>query len=252
MGERVQFDVFSIWPWGKTNFVEEIIRRGKLRIKTFASYLNAHTYNLACRDKHYRTILSQTDILYPDGISIVWGVRLLGARRIERMTGVDFFERFIQRAQESGVRVYFLGGEPGVVEQMNETFKKKYPNLQVMGMHNGFFKQDEIYAEKIISDINSSNPDVLLVGLGSPIQEKFVQKYRDRLTVPVIWTVGALFDYWGGREQAAPRWLANLGFEWFWRLCRDPKNKWRRYLIGNAIFVVRLTQLILRKKFSGA
>jgi len=246
-----QFDGLNIWPWGKERFVEELLKRAREGIPTLACYLNAHTYNLSCNDRDYRTVLSQADILYPDGISIVWGVRWLCGARTERMTGVDFFEDFVRRAEETGIRVYFLGGKPGVVERMSEALRRKYPAIAIAGMRNGFFRNEDPYVTEIITDINTSRVDVLLVGLGSPAQERFAWNYRQRLNVPVVWTVGALFDYWGGQERAAPRWLANLGFEWLWRLGRDPRNKWRRYLLGNWAFMYRAGRLIVRKRFAG-
>jgi N-acetylglucosaminyldiphosphoundecaprenol N-acetyl-beta-D-mannosaminyltransferase len=244
----VLFDGLKLWAGDSDSLVEDLIRRAKEGISTLAFYLNAHTYNLTCQDVSYRGFVEKADVLYADGMSIVWATRL-GGKRISRMTAVDFFDDFLQQAAKEGLRLYFLGGRPGVVDRAAKVWKSRYPGLQIAGMHHGYFNpQDKIQLVPIIADINSGNADVLILGMGSPMQESFACRFREELQVPIIWAVGALFDYYAGEEKAAPRWLARMGFEWLYRLCRDPRNKWRRYLIGNITFAVRAGRVILKRK----
>ncbi len=250
--KSLKFDGLDVWPEGKERFIEELLDRIQNHLQTLACYLNAHTYNLSCTDSDYRQILSQADILYPDGMSIVWAERLLSGAKVERMTGVDFFEEFLGGAQKLGVRFYFLGGRPGAAARAVGRLKERFPELNVVGVHDGDLGKNGIHAEKVITDINDSRPDVLLIGLGSPLQERFARDYRTRLSVPVIWTVGALLDYWAGLERRCPRWMGRMGLEWLWRLGCDPKNKWRRYLLGNWKFAYRIFRLFLKEGIRGS
>ncbi len=243
-GELVCFDGLTLWQNDSKRLIEELSTRAKTKKKTLVCYLNAHTYRLACYDENYRTILSKADILYPDGMSIVWAVRLLCGRQVERMTGVDFFEEFIQHIGKEGVKVYFLGGRPGVAAKAAASLSKKYPEVQIVGTHHGYFGEIT-QAEEILSDIQGSGADIVLIGMGSPSQEKFAARHGSSMSVPVIWNVGALFDYYAGEEKAAPRWMGRVGLEWLYRLYRDPKGKWRRYVLGNYWFAVRLLRLMM-------
>jgi N-acetylglucosaminyldiphosphoundecaprenol N-acetyl-beta-D-mannosaminyltransferase len=249
-GEAVCFDGLRIWGGGAKRFIGELVRRARSGERTLACYLNAHTYNLSCRDEDYRTIFSQAEILYPDGMSVVWAVRLLCGAKTERMTGVDFFEDFLRISRERGLKLYFLGSRPGVADRVVEALAGKYEGLKIVGRHHGYLEGSTQESE-VLADINVSGVDILLVGMGSPGQEKFAWRNREALDVPVIWTVGALFDYYAGEEKAAPRWLAGMGFEWLYRLCRDPKGKWRRYLIGNWRFAWRVFGLGIRQLIFG-
>jgi N-acetylglucosaminyldiphosphoundecaprenol N-acetyl-beta-D-mannosaminyltransferase len=220
-GESVYFDGFDVWQKGAKQFIEKLLAGAKAREKTLAFYLNAHTYRLACADEDYRTILSRAAILYPDGMSIVWALRLLCGERVERMTGVDFFETFIQHASAQGVKLYFLGGRPGVAASAAKLLSEKYPTVQIVGTHHGYLTE-LTQIDDVLSDIQSSGTDIVLVGMGSPGQENFAVRYASRMSAPVIWTVGALFDYYAGMEKIAPRWMGRIGLEWLYRLYRDP------------------------------
>ncbi len=243
-----RFDGYDIWTGGPRGFIDEIVLRAKLRTPTIACYLNAHTYNLAYNDDDYRTILRSAEILYPDGISITSALKISSGRYAPRMTGLDFFDDFLAGADSEGLRLYLLGSEPGVAEQACGRFREKYPGLNIVGVHHGYLQAEEVQVSSVISDIGESGADILLVGMGSPVQERFASVNAGELRVPVIWTVGALFDYYAGRESPAPRWIARAGFEWAYRLMANPRGKWKRYLLGNALFVYRALKAILRSR----
>lgn len=208
-------------------------------------YVNAHCMNLAQQDQEYREILAGADLVYADGISIVWAGRMLGGCRLEKMTGADWIWDYCALAEESAIRTYILAGEPGVAQAAAAKLIGLYPGIQIAGAADGFFiEKDE---REVLDEINSSRAEVLLVGMGVPLQEKWIARHRDRIDARVCWGVGALFDYVAGVEPRTPGWMYSAGLEWLWRLMFDPANKWRRYLLGNPAFVLRVLQERFRR-----
>jgi N-acetylglucosaminyldiphosphoundecaprenol N-acetyl-beta-D-mannosaminyltransferase len=116
----------------------------------------------------------------------------------------------------------------------------RFPRLQIVGVCDGFFQENGTGGADLIAEINRAKPHVLFVGMGVPRQEKWLAAQRSIIDAPVCWAIGALFDYVAGVERRVPKWLASMGLEWFWRLMIDPKGKWRRYLIGNPLFLYRI------------
>jgi N-acetylglucosaminyldiphosphoundecaprenol N-acetyl-beta-D-mannosaminyltransferase len=201
-------------------------------------YVNAHCMVISQRDATYRKILNRADFVYSDGMGVVWGARLLGLTLPGRSTAADFMPKFFKRFVEAGFRLYFLGGKPGVALAASERLKKKYGELQVVGYHHGYFSLSE--QDKIVEKINKTKPHLLLVGMGVPYQEKWMEQCSSRLDVPVVWGLGAVFDYLAGELPRGPQWLMDSGFEWLCRLVAEPKRLWRRYLIGNVIFLAHV------------
>ena len=223
----VMFDDFVLWSDGAKGFIDTVKIKAASKRKTFISYLNAHTYNISVADKDYRNVLRKTDILYPDGMSISLAVWLICGRWIERMTGLDFFDCFLAACEKEGFKLYFLGGAKGIAETARNNLLCKYPNLKIVGVHDGFFIAEGKPEDEIIDDINKCDADILILGMGSPLQEFFAYRNREKLNSSIIWTVGALLDYYAGVEKQAPRWLAKMGFEWAYRLMQNPRGKWR-------------------------
>ncbi len=244
--QGVIVDDFNLWPYGSSRFIEDLTNRAIEHQRTFACYLNAYTYNISVADEQYRSILKSADILYPDGMSISLAAWLSSGRWIERMTGLDFSDSFFSACEERGLSLYFLGGKPGIAERAKQNILRKYPNLKIVGTHNGYFSLDGEDVERIINDINQSQVDILLIGMGSPLQEEFGYRYRNKLNSPVIWVVGALLDYYAGVEKQAPRWIGRIGLEWLFRLIQNPKGKWKRYLVGNWIFAYNIYRAIVK------
>jgi len=122
------------------------------------------------------------------------------------------------------------------------------PGLDVVGSHHGYFEPGTPHNERVLEDVNARRPNILLVGMGSPKQELWVDRYADRLDVDILWTVGALFDYVSGRVPRAPRWLADNGLEWIFRLGIEPQRMWRRYLLGNPVFLSRVVAETRRRR----
>lgn len=226
---------FPIHPFDTDDLVEHLVDSAASGKPTNVGYLNAHAFNMSLDDARFADDLRRFDVLYADGHSIVWAGRKLGRNLPHRLTAADYFERFSRRAAERRVSLFLLGGRPGVAARAAEALSERIPGLVVAGTHHGFFDTND--GESVVRAINAAAPDLLVVGMGSPRQERWVLRNAAVLDAPVRWCVGALFDYVAGIEPRAPRWLCRLHGEWLFRLLADPRGKWRRYLLGNPRFV---------------
>lgn len=226
---------FPVRSIRRDELVDLLLERTAGPDSTTVGYLNANTFNLAQRDANLRRDLINCDILYPDGISIVWASRVLGSPLPERMTAADFFPSFVAGCAKQGRSIYLLGGAPGVAERAAARLRRELPSLKIVGARDGFFSDRD--ALRVVDAINAAAPDALIIGMGSPRQERFAAIERHRLRAPLRWCVGALFDYLAGEEPRGPQWMCDAGFEWLFRLAADPVGKWRRYVVGNPRFV---------------
>lgn len=204
--------------------------------------VNIHAMNLAYERPWLRKFLNRADIVFCDGFGVKWGVRLLGHNISHRYTPPDWIEQLSEIGCEYSFSFFFLGARPGVAEKAAARLKERLPNLQIVGTNHGYFEKTSGNRENeaIIQKINTAKPNILVVGFGMPLQERWLMENWDRLEVNVAITAGALFDYISGRLVRAPRWMTHHGFEWMGRLVIEPRRLWRRYLIGNPLFVWRV------------
>jgi N-acetylglucosaminyldiphosphoundecaprenol N-acetyl-beta-D-mannosaminyltransferase len=216
------------------------------RNKRTIYYVNAHCYNTALAHPGYRRLLNQADLVYADGIGVVWAGRLLTGSKLVKMTGADWLPFFCEIAQSSRLKVYLHAGKPGVAQSASRNLYNQYPGLDIVGWSDGFFFERS--EAEVIKAINAAAPHVLFVGMGVNLQEKWIAAHRDQIDAPICWGVGALFDYVAGEERRVPHSMNALGFEWLWRLLMDPVGKWRRYLLGNSLFVYQVLRQRLRRK----
>ena len=201
-------------------------------------YVNTDCMLLSLKDKGYRKILNNADLVYADGIGVVWGARLWGHRLPGRSTGADFIPNFCKVFASHGLRLYLLGGKEGVAKEAAVRLTKKVPSLRVVGTQNGYFMPGD--NRRIIENIRAVSPHILLVGFGAPFQERWIEENGESLQIPVIWGVGGLFDFLSGSTKRGPKLLLDNGFEWLCRLVVEPGRLWRRYLIGNTKFALYL------------
>jgi N-acetylglucosaminyldiphosphoundecaprenol N-acetyl-beta-D-mannosaminyltransferase len=226
----------------RDRFLQIPIKWAQAPVQRTIMYVNAHCLNLATNDPDYRAILNSVDLVYADGFSVVLGAKLLYGSQLEKSTGRAWIHDFCSLAQRNDVRLYILAGEPGIAQTAKNKLQNQFSNIQIVGTHHGYLS--EVNNHQLISDINQAEPQILFVGMGTPRQEKWLATHRDQIQAPVCWAVGALFDYVAGVETGVPRWLDRLNLEWLWRLLLNPLGKWKRYLIGNPVFLFR----ILRQK----
>jgi N-acetylglucosaminyldiphosphoundecaprenol N-acetyl-beta-D-mannosaminyltransferase len=198
-------------------------------------YVNAHCMVTSRKDESYRHILKNAHLVYADGISLVWEARVLGYYLPCRLTAADFMPRFFGRFAKEGIRVYMLGARPGVAQTAAQRLRIRNPALEIVGTHHGYFHSWE--SERIIEEINKTQAQIVMVGMGVPYQEKWIEEHYEQMNASVIWGVGALFDFLSGRLARGPQWLLDSGFEWLCRLVTEPRRLWQRYLLGNLLFM---------------
>ena len=203
-------------------------------------YVNAHVVNQSRATPGLGDALNRADLVYCDGYGVRLAARVLKRPVPHRMTGADWIWTLASLCEAAGHPLYLLGSEPPLAREAAARLRRVYPRLEVVGAHHGFFELDSPHNERVIEDIAVHRPRIVLVGMGTPKQELWVDRYADRLDGAVVWTVGALFGYVAGRTPRAPRWLADHGFEWSFRLAVEPQRMWRRYLLGNPVFLKRV------------
>ncbi|CAG9613554.1 N-acetylglucosaminyldiphosphoundecaprenol N-acetyl-beta-D-mannosaminyltransferase [Bacillus rhizoplanae] len=184
----------------------------------------------AKKDAKFHETLLQVDIITPDGIGVVKASGMLGTPLKERVAGFDLMsDLFKTLSQEKkSVSVFLLGAKPHVVEKAAQTLTERYTAISIVGTQDGYFKQEQ--EEEIIARIQEAQPDILLVALGFPRQENFIQQNKHRLNTKVAVGVGGSFDVWAGEVKRAPKWIQAIHLEWFYRLCSNP-TRWRRQLV---------------------
>ena len=183
---------------------------------------------LAQRDLDFRHILQQADLCIPDGVGLLYAARWLGTPLIERVPGSELVHDLAALAAAEGKRLFLLGAAPGVAEEAAAIFQSRYPTLEIAGTFAGSPSHAE--NDAIVARINASQADLLFVAYGAPNQDKWIARNRDKLpTVRVAIGVGGSLDFVTGRAIRAPRWVQNLGLEWFHRLIKEPW-RWRRML----------------------
>lgn len=186
-------------------------------------------------DTEFVKIYNEADLILADGMPLIWMSKLLKTPLKEKVSGSDLFPLLCEIASKKGYKVFLLGAAEGVAVKATENLKNKYENLQVVGCYSPSygFENDKKELDYIINIINSVKPDILVVGLGSPKQEKFIYKYRNKLNVPISLALGASIDFEAGNVKRAPKWMQKIGLEWFYRLLKEPKRMYKRYLIDD-------------------
>lgn len=202
----------------------------------FVAFLNAHCANVAATDNAYRSAIGQADIVLADGIGIRIASAILGEPVRENVNGTDLIPRLCDELD--GRRLFLLGAAPGVAEDVAKRLQERFDGLAIVGIHSGFFNREQEPA--LVETIAKSQSDLLLVAMGVPAQELFIARNLDQLHATVVIGVGGLFDFIAGRIRRAPLWMRELGLEWVYRFIREPMRMWRRYLLGNGLFVARV------------
>lgn len=226
----------------RAGLLDAVARLVEARGRAVVAYANVHVLNVAARDERLRAFLNAADLCYCDGEGVRLGARVLGERLPERMTGADWIWDFAARA-EGRWRVAWIGGEPGVTEAAAAKLRERHPGLEVLAEH-GFH---EAWAP-VVARVNAWRPDIVLVGMGTPTQERWAEDWRPRLDAPVLWVLGATADFVSGKVDRGPAWL-HTRQEWLARLVTEPRRLWRRYLVGNAVFLARVAgQRVTRRR----
>lgn len=198
---------------------------------------NAYTLSLAARDDSFRQVLNQGDLNLPDGTPVAWVGRRHGHRHMRgRVYGPDLFERTIEQGREQGLRHHLYGSTPQVVENLKAALVRRY-GVHVVGAESPPFRDltDEEVAD-LRERVADAGADIVWLGLGTPKQDLFAERMKGELGATLV-AVGAAFDFMAGTKKQAPRWVQQRGLEWLYRLATEPRRLWRRYLIGNSVFL---------------
>lgn len=224
----------------------ETIPDGKKLINT----INAHSYNIALKDLLFAEALMNGDALIPDGASIVMACKWLNAKSQpkERIAGWDLFEFEMDRLNRKGGKCFFMGSSEKVLDMIKERARTLYPNI-VVETYSPPYKSEFTDEDNkaIINAINNSDPDLLWIGMTAPKQEKWADSHWSELNIHChVGTIGAVFDFFAGTVERAPEWWQKHGLEWLYRLIKEPRRMWKRYIIGNTLFLWN----IFKEKFS--
>ena len=202
------------------------------------SFVNADCVNISYRDPEYRRILRRSAVVLADGIGVKLAGRILNTNIRQNVNGTDLFPRMCAELERQQIGLFLLGGRPGVVDDVAAWVHRNYPGLPLRGQQHGYFSQEE--TPEVLEEIRNSGAQILLVAFGAPRQEKWIAEHLDAVGAKVAMGVGGLFDFYSGRIARAPLWVREIGMEWFYRFIQEPRRMWRRYFVGNAVFLTRV------------
>ncbi len=205
-------------------------------------FVNVNSINLSHKDKTLKNAINNADRVFADGSGVRLGARKQGVSLKGNINGTDLLPLLCERAQESGLKIFLLGSKPGVAAEAARNLCKRYPFIHIAGVQHGYINNDNDgrHEQELLDKINRSHADILLLGLGSPLQEQWLERNRKMLRCRKALAVGGLFDYYSGNIPRAPMFLREMGFEWLWRLAQEPSQKWQRYVFGNPLYLFRL------------
>jgi N-acetylglucosaminyldiphosphoundecaprenol N-acetyl-beta-D-mannosaminyltransferase len=229
-------------PIDRAALHDRIVQVVQSRARELILNVNVHAINLAQTDPQFRDHLNTAPVTFCDGFGIRLGALILGQQVPPRITYADWLWELARLADQQGFALYLLGARPGVPEQAAQALQARYPTLKVVGTQHGYFDKRTASAENqaIVAAINHAQPDLLIACMGMPVQEHWLAANWEHLNVPVALAGGAALDYVSGNLQRGPRWMTDHGLEWLARLIIEPRRLWRRYILGNPVFLLRV------------
>ncbi len=208
------------------------------RTTSLFCYANVHAANVAHDDPDFLNVLNRSDVLYCDGMGLRYAGILLRRNIPQRIALTDWVDDVMSCAEQLRVRVYLLGGAEGVADAAAQRLRMRYPRLRIAGWHHGYLTDES--SAHIVREVNRLNVDLLIVGMGMPLQERWIARVFDQLPPATILTAGSCLEYLSGNRSRCPMWMSRSGLEWLFRLLQEPRRLWRRYLIGNPRFLFRI------------
>lgn len=236
-------------PVSALSFNEQInlmVGWAEQRLSKVICVANVHMLIEASRDSRFAGILKRADLVTPDGMPLVWMLRLLGSARSQRVAGMDLLLATCQQAVAAGVSVFFLGSEPMVLDKIRLRLAREFPTLKVAGMESPPFRPLTLEEDLALVDtINASGAGIVFVSLGCPKQELWMAAHHGQVRAVMV-GIGAVFPLYAGLLTRAPKIIRMSGLEWFYRLCQEPKRLWKRYASTMPIFIwLALKQLLI-------
>jgi N-acetylglucosaminyldiphosphoundecaprenol N-acetyl-beta-D-mannosaminyltransferase len=225
-----------------------VIVQANLPKKTVIGNVNVRAMNFAYELSWYQNFLNKSDLVFCDGFGVLLGANCCGhaLNSTHRMTCPDFIEDLAQSCADSQTSIYLLAGKPGVVDQAIQKLTQITPGLRIRG-HHGYFDKQGLENDWVIDEINQFKPDILYIGFGMPLQEKWIIDNMDRIDAKVFFPLGACLDFYTGSIYRGPKVMTDMGLEWLTRLVTEPHRLWSRYIIGNPLFFYRIFKNIVFK-----
>ena len=219
----------------------QIISWIECRSRFYVNVCNVHTIMECQKAPELKKIVNRSGMATPDGMPLVWLCHYYGEKKVTRVYGPDLLLSVCDNSIAKGYRHFFYGGAPGIADALAQNLKHRFPGLIVAGTYSPpILAIGQLEEPHTIDMINSSNPDIVWVGLGTPKQDYWVARHRPLLNAPVLVAVGAAFDFLTGRIPQAPTWMQRNGLEWLFRLAKEPRRLAYRYLVYNPFFVLRV------------
>jgi N-acetylglucosaminyldiphosphoundecaprenol N-acetyl-beta-D-mannosaminyltransferase len=231
------------------DLIHYIVSQTRSSQKVIVGNVNVRAMNFACELPWYRTFLNQSDVVFCDGFGVLLGAKCCGhsLSSQHRMTCPDYIEDLAQACANAHASIYFLAGKPGVVDKAMAKLSRIAPHLKLRG-HHGYFDKNGPENQRIIDDINQFKPDVLYIGFGMPLQERWILDNLDQIDAKVFLPLGACLDFYTGSVYRGPRWMTDCGLEWMTRLFTEPNRLWDRYVVGNPLFFYRIFRAWLKQR----
>jgi N-acetylglucosaminyldiphosphoundecaprenol N-acetyl-beta-D-mannosaminyltransferase len=218
-------------------YIEQVISH---RQQALVLNLNVNCVNLCQQLPWLKDFTNQAQMVFCDGDGVRWGARLLGHQAPPKITYDRWIWQLAELAEQKHYRFFFLGGKPGVAEAAAEKLRQRFPRLEIVGTHDGYFGKQGEQSERVIAAINRAKPDILVLGFGMPVQERWLRDHWRGIAAHIFLTGGAVFDYASGAAKRAPNWMIRYHLEWLHRLVREPKRLFKRYVVGNPLFMLRV------------
>lgn len=241
---KTRFHRLTVWE-----LIDYITEAAKTNRKTIVSNVNVRAMNFACELPWYQEFLNRSDLVFCDGFGVMLGAKCCGysLQSKHRMTCPDYIEDLAKACERQGVSLFLLAGKPGVTDHAILKLQRIAPKLKIAG-HHGFFEKTGAENDAVIHKINQFCPDVLYIGFGMPIQERWILENFHRINTRVFLPLGACLDFYTGTVRRGPHWMTNRGLEWLSRLLTEPLRLWERYLIGNSVFLYRVAKDLIRRR----
>lgn len=232
---------------GATDWACEWLRSGR---RGYICTVNVAMLMMMRSDRKLQGFVDRASLVVADGQPLVWASHLRGNPLPERVTGIDLVDELCALAAKEGFGVYLLGARPAVIEAVAERLAERHRGLDVCGISDGYFDAPE--APRRAQVIRESGAKILIVGMGVPLQEAFIETHWDQLGVELAIPVGGSFDIIAGATRRAPVWLQRIGMEWLFRLLQEPRRLWKRYLVTNTQFIFHLLRSVARSNAGGS
>lgn len=222
----------------------DIVHDAKSGVRRKVYFVNAHCINVAAANANYLSVLQDGTSLFADGSGMRFASKLAGSPFKDNVNGTDLFPLICRDAAAAGIKLALLGARPGIPQRCADNMRNQFPGLEIVWVHDGYFSLDN--EVEMIDAINDSGAQILFVAMGVPMQEFWIARNSDRLHVPILLGVGALFDFYSGTMPRAPERMRQLGLEWLFRLIMEPRRMFVRYIVGNPVFIMRAVGRYLR------